>query len=115
MTEEDTKDLTDSEKLNLILAELADLRDWRAKVDAFIEDRSRDTRPLWEVIHAQTEKLLEQNKQIVETLHQVESKLELLTDDVMNVRAAQRILAGRVSALEQKQHGSQNDLTERTT
>lgn len=102
MTEENTKDLTDSEKLNLILAELADLRQWRAKVDAFIDDRSRDTRPLWEIIHAQTEKLLEQNALIVETLRHVETKLNVLTVDVMDIRTVQQVMGGRLSALEQR-------------
>jgi len=102
MAEENTKDLTDSEKLNLILAELADLKEWRAKVDAFIDDRSRDTRPLWEIIHAQTEKLIEQNALIVETLRHVETKLNVLTIDVMDIRTVQQVMGARLSALEQR-------------
>ncbi|MBL8192071.1 MAG: hypothetical protein JNK38_28935 [Acidobacteria bacterium] len=64
--EEITKDLTDSEKLNLILAELADMKIWRTKVDAFIEDRSRDTQPMLGKIH----------KEIADTRHEMRERFE---------------------------------------
>ena len=64
--EEITKDLTDSEKLNLILAELADMKIWRTKVDAFIEDRSRDTQPMLGKIH----------KEIADTRYEMREKFE---------------------------------------
>jgi uncharacterized coiled-coil DUF342 family protein len=63
MNGEETKDLTEplveepaakgsvDDKLNLILAELADMRTWRAKVDAFMEDRSRDTQPMLDRVY----------------------------------------------------------------
>ena len=123
MNEENTKDLTQDEKLDLILAEVRDLKvrvtavetrqaaleDRQAAFEAKVGDRLLDTRPLWEVINARTEMLVEQvgeikeqNAQMVETLRQIDSKLEVLTHDVLDVRAAQRILASRVYALEQR-------------
>ncbi len=130
MSEENTKDLTQDEKLDLILAEVRDLKvrvtavegrltavenrqaaleDRQATFEAKVGDRLLDTRPLWEVISARTEMIVEQvtrieeqNAQMAETLRQIDSKLEVLTHDVLDVRAAQRILASRVYALEQR-------------
>lgn len=123
MNEENTANLTQDEKLDLILAEVRDLKvrvtavegrqaaleDRQASFEAKVGDRLLDTRPLWEVINARTEMLVEQvaeikaqNAQMIETLRQIESKLEVLTHDVLDVRAAQRILASRVYALEQR-------------
>jgi len=123
MNEENTADLTQDEKLDLLLAEVrevkvrviavedrqAALEDRQASFEAKVGDRLLDTRPLWEVINARTEMIVEQvtrieeqNAQMIETLRQIESKLEVLTHDVLDVRAAQRILASRVHALEQR-------------
>lgn len=109
MTEENTKDLTDSEKLNLILAdlasvksELADLREWRAKVDAFIDDRSRDTHPKLDLIIKELSDAREEIRDIVTRLDRIESRFETLAMDVVDVRSAQRRLGDRVSLLEQR-------------
>ena len=130
MNEENTADLTQDEKLDLILAEVRDLKvrvtavegrltavedrqvaleARQAAFEATVGDRLLDTRPLWEVISARTEMIVErvtriegQNSQMAETLRQIDSKLEVLTHDVLDVRAAQRILASRVYALEQR-------------
>jgi uncharacterized protein YaaR (DUF327 family) len=130
MNEENTKDLTQDEKLDLILAEIrvmkADIRGLDVRLtslEAKVADRLLDTRPLWEVISARTEMIVErvarieeqnarieervarieeQNERMVETLRQIDSKLEVMTHDVLDVRAAQRILASRVYALEQR-------------
>ncbi len=144
MNEENTADLTQDEKLDLILAEVRDLKvrvtavegrlaavedrqaaleDRQASFEAKVGDRLLDTRPLWEVISARTEMIVErvaqieeqnarieervarieeQNERTVEMLRQIDSKLEVMTHDVLDVRAAQRILASRVYALEQR-------------
>ncbi|MGH9838041.1 MAG: hypothetical protein ACREEM_04580 [Blastocatellia bacterium] len=104
MTEDITKDLTDSEKLNLILAELADLREWRAKVDAFMEERSRDTRPLLDLIHKEIAdtriELREGQARLEDQLEHVKTKLDLMVVDIADVRTVQHRLGVRVSALE---------------
>ncbi len=51
MSEENTKDLTVDEKLDLLLAEMANVQMQLAKLEAFAEDRSRDTRPMLDKIH----------------------------------------------------------------
>jgi len=45
IADEITKDLSDSEKLNLILATLAAMDVRMVKVEAFVEDRSRPVQP----------------------------------------------------------------------
>lgn len=130
MNKENTADLTQDEKLDLILAEIrvmkSDIRGLDVRLtslEAKVEDRLLDTRPLWEVINARTEMIVErvtrieeqnarieervarieeQNERTIEALRQIDSKLEVMTHDVLDVRAAQRILASRVYALEQR-------------
>ena len=46
----DTADLTMNEKLDRILSELADLKNWRTRVDALLEDRALETRPKLDLI-----------------------------------------------------------------
>ena len=101
-TKDLTKDLTDSEKLNLILAELgnikselADLRVWRAKVDAFIEDRSHETRPILELIYKEIADLRQDVKDL-----KVEMKLQ--HQDLWGQRKELVTLDERISALEQR-------------
>jgi hypothetical protein len=76
--EENTKDFSDSEKLNLILAELADMKAWRVKVDAFIEDRSRDTQPMLGKIHKE---IADTRHEMRETFEQVKTELNSVSQD----------------------------------
>lgn len=113
MNEENTRDLTDSEKLNLILAELADLRGWRVKVDAFIEDRSRDTKPILNQIHKE---IADTRLEMRERFEQVEERLtrtsedakgshrlaRLLHEDLLRMRANHEELRERVTELERR-------------
>ncbi len=106
MTDENTKDLTSDEKLDLILAELADLREWRAKVDAFIEDRLPDTRPLHErtvkeMIETR-ELLLERSASIEREVKTTRREIGLLREDIRNEQLERVELAERVSAIEQR-------------
>ena len=100
MSDIDTKNLSDSEKLNMILAELADLKTWRAKVDAFIEDRSRDTRPKLDLIHSIVDELNEDMKIVKSDVREMKRRLETLAIDVLDVRGQQKDLDRRVSLLE---------------
>jgi hypothetical protein len=106
MTDENTKDLTTDEKLDLILAELADLREWRVKVDSFIEDHLPDTRPLHErtvkeMIETR-ELLLERSAAIEREVKTARREIGLLREDIRNERMERVELAERVSAIEQR-------------
>ncbi len=91
-----TKDLTDSEKLNLILAdlanvksELADMKVWRTKVDEFIEDRSRDTQPLLGKIHKEIAdtrfEMREKFDQVGTHFNKMEEQLAVVSEDAKKV------------------------------
>jgi hypothetical protein len=114
MTEDlNTKDLNDSEKLNLILAELASLRQWRMRADTFIEDRSRDTSPMLERIHKE---IADTRFEMNEHFQQVEGRLDVLEKaarltnhkidelalNIFETRVVQRELGHRVDALESR-------------
>ncbi len=47
MNGENTKDLTENEKLDLILAEITDVKARLSTLEALAEDRARETRPLF--------------------------------------------------------------------
>lgn len=87
--EEITKDLTDSEKLNLILAEFADFKIWRTKVDAFIEDRSRDTQPMLGKIHKEIAdtrfEMREKFEQVDARFNKMEEQLTVVSEDAKKV------------------------------
>src|SRR5262249_38405806 len=102
MTDDPPKDLTDSEKLNRILAELADLKSWRAKVDASQEDRTKETRPKLDLIIKELFDAREEIKGVVTRLDSSESRLKTMALDVVAVRAAQRRMSERVSDLERR-------------
>lgn len=76
MTEDITKDLTDSEKLNLILARLAALED----------DRARDTRPLLGEIRKEMQQGF---ARIEDRLSRIERNFGVLTRDMIDLRARQ--------------------------
>ncbi len=83
--EETTKNLTMDEKLDLVLSELADLRVWRTKVDAFMEERSRDTKPMLGQIHkdiADTRiEMRERFEKVDERFSELEKPMALVRED----------------------------------
>lgn len=80
--EEKTKDLTDSEKLNLILADLADLKGRVIKLESFAEDRSRDTQPMLGKIHKE---IADTRFEMRETFEQVKAELSSVSQDAKKV------------------------------
>jgi hypothetical protein len=109
MSNENTKDLSADEALkqilsrqDLILAELADLRLWRegvdarlVKIEAFVDDRLRDTQPLLGKIH----------KEVADTradIGDIKRELRLLREDLWNERKERIEIAERVSQLEMR-------------
>lgn len=96
MTEEITKDLSDSEKLNLILSRLTtietEVRDVKTRLTALEEDRARDTKPLLGEIRKEMQEGFARVEARLATLAQ-ESKttrreVGLLREDIRNERFA---------------------------
>jgi len=94
MNKENTKDLTVDEKLDMVLAELAFLKaDFGArlaKVEAFVEDRSRDTRPMLDKLYKEVADTRIEVGEVKSHLKRLERKRDVLNEDVMEVRIAQR-------------------------
>ncbi len=90
MNEDATKKLTADEKLDLILSEIGQMKmsiqslDVRhAALEERVEERLKDTRPIWQAIHAQTEKLVQQYAQLDERLGRVEEQnVQLIQQNV---------------------------------
>lgn len=102
MTDEnaDTADLTTNEKLDRILAELADLKTWRGQVDAQSADRAKETRPKLDLLIAEMAAQRDDTQAVLQRLDRIEARLETLASDVLDVRGAQRRLGDRVDVIE---------------
>lgn len=81
--EEITKNLTMDEKLDLVLIELADVKARVLKLEAFAEERSRDTKPMLGQIHkdiADTRlEMRERFEQVDQRFDKADEKLEVAT------------------------------------
>lgn len=86
--EEITKDLTDSEKLNLILADLADLKGRVIKLESFAEDRSRDTQPMLGKIHKE---IADTRFEMRETFEQVKAEIASVSQDSKKIARLVRV------------------------
>jgi len=104
MSEEKTKDLTTNEKLDLILAELtfmkSDFGARLARLEAFAEDKSRDTRPMLDRIHKEVADTRAEMVEVRSELMRLNRKWEVLNDDVMEVRVFNRDLNRRLDKIE---------------
>jgi hypothetical protein len=103
MTDDNTTDLTDSEKLNLILEHLAQLE---ARTEAQAEDGANVTRPLFERAIAE---MVQTREVVIERLERVEKeirlfgrKMDIFNEELLGLRHGHRELEERVSALEQR-------------
>lgn len=128
MSEDITRKLTADEKLDQLLSEMTGLKSEMAEMketanrtelrltslETKAEERLHETRPMWQAIHAQTEKLVEQQarmekrqeEQHAETqqaLRQINHQLEELAVDQLRVKGSQRELTKRVAFLEDPQ------------
>ncbi len=142
MSEDITRKLTADEKLDQLLSEMtglksemtelksemAEMKSEMAEIkgtanrtesrltslETKVDERLHDTRPMWQAIHAQTEKLVEQQarmekrqeEQHAETqqaLRQINHQLEELAVDQLRVKGSQRELTKRVAFLEDPQ------------
>ena len=93
MSEDETKQLTDRQLLELILARLQ-------KVEAFVDDRSRDTRPLLDRLHKKTAELLLDVRDVKHRLDNIETILRGVAFDGIETRDRIRELDRRITDLE---------------
>jgi ABC-type transporter Mla subunit MlaD len=94
MTDEtaNTADLTMDEKLDRILQRLDAL-------EARADDRARETRPLLDHL---IQEMVTTRETLMEELRRIKKQLEVMTPDVMQVRADQRRLEDRMDVAERR-------------
>lgn len=100
MTEEITKNLTADEKLDLILSRLDGIETRLAKVEVFVEDRSRDTRPMLDRIHKDLADTRVELAEMRADVGDVKREIRLLREDMWNERKERVELAERVGRLD---------------
>lgn len=121
MTDDITKSLTDSEKLDFLINAVSDIRlrqvaleERQSTLEQLVRDRLYDTRPLWQAVLQQLEQInarLDGQQQVIEQikahqkrhdemLTQMLQRLAVLNDDVLVVRGGHRELRERVAILE---------------
>lgn len=87
--EEITKDLTDSEKLNWLIAEFSDMKSRIIKLEAFSEERSRDTQPMLGKIHKEIAdnrlEMREKFEQVDARFNKMEVQLTVVSEDAKKV------------------------------
>jgi hypothetical protein len=103
-TAELTKDMSDSEKLAFIVAELIANREWQAdmsarmtKVETFVEERSRETRPILELI-------LKEVSDLSQSVKEIRTDLKLLREEMWKEKRERAELEARVTTLESRPH-----------
>ncbi len=75
-------------------------------LENLVEERLQDTRPMWQGVQTQITQMGEEMKAMHEEMQQgfrfLNKKFELVHEDVMNVRADQRLLESDVEDLKKK-------------
>lgn len=108
--EENTKELTVDEKLDLMLVEMRRTNDRLSAVEARqmaleekVEDRLKDTRPMWQAIHAKTDLLIEQMALVKADVADLKGEVADLKEGLARVEARQ-------NAFEEKMEEKMDDL-----
>ena len=103
-TAELTKDMSDSEKLAFLIEEAIANREWRAemsarlaKVEAFAEDRSRETRPIME-------RILKEIADLGQSVKEIRADIRILRDEDWRKKRELTELDDRVTTLESRPH-----------
>ncbi|HEU0179466.1 MAG TPA: hypothetical protein VFV58_34980 [Blastocatellia bacterium] len=105
MTEDSTKDLTDSEKLSLILTKLSDVETRLAKLEAQAENRSRETRPKLDLIVkevADVSELKEEQSRMEKELRSMNRKFDVFSKDMPAMKADLRDFDEPLTELERR-------------
>jgi hypothetical protein len=97
-----TQDLTAVEMLRLVLADVRDIKARVGALEAIVEDRLKDTRPIWQTINQRTERIEEGQKDAAARLDRIERQLRVMTQDVMAVRTDQQRIEDRMDKLERR-------------
>lgn len=103
-----TSDLTAAEMLRLVLADVREMKNKLGALDSIesrlaaleslVDDRFKDTRPIWQAINERTERMDARLDRIDETM-------QMLAGRELELATMQARLASRVTALERANEG----------
>jgi hypothetical protein len=103
-TQELTKELSDSEKLAFLVEEAIANRTWQSemrtrleKVEAFVDERSRETRPMLELI-------VKEVADLGQSVKEIRTDLKLLRQEMWHEKRERADLEERVTTLEARNH-----------
>lgn len=103
-TQELTKELSDSEKLAFLVEEAIANRAWQAemrsrleRVETFVDERSRETRPILELI-------VKEVAELGQSVKEIRTDLKLLRQEMWHEKRERADLEERVTTLEARTH-----------
>jgi len=103
-TKELSKDMSDSEKLAFLIEEAIANREWRteistrlAKVETFVEDRSRETRPIME-------RILKEIADLGQSVKEIRADIRILRDEDWRKKRELADFDDRITARESRPH-----------
>lgn len=103
-TQELTKELSDGEKLAFLVEEAIANRAWQAemrsrmeRVETFVDERSRETRPILELI-------VKEVAELGQSVKEIRTDLKLLRQEMWHEKRERADLEERVTTLEARTH-----------
>jgi chromosome segregation ATPase len=117
-TAELNKEMSDSDKLAFLVKEAIANREWQmevrawqadasarlAKVEAFVEERSRETRPMLELIVKEVADLNQSVREIRADIREIRADIRILRTEDWKWKREFLALSDRVGALEDRAH-----------
>lgn len=105
-TQELTAELSDSEKLDLVLRAVTLLDTRVAKIEAFVAGRKYDTNPKLDLIYKEVADTRAEFRaelgEVKSRVIRIERKLDVLAQDNLDIRASQKEIEKRMDRLDQQ-------------
>lgn len=102
MSEDNTKDLTPAEMLNLILNRLANIEGRISALESAAEDRARETRPKLDLIIKELTDLREEMGEVKKELRLMNRKFEVFNAEMLEMKTTIRDLDARLVEIERR-------------
>jgi hypothetical protein len=102
MSEDNTKDLTPAETLNLILNRLAGIEGGISAVESAAEDRAKETRPKLDLIIKELAGLREEIGEVKKELRLMNRKFEVFNAEMLEMKITIRDFDARLVEIERK-------------
>lgn len=111
MSEDPTKDLTAVEMLRLLLANVRDMKARLTALETCVEDRFKDTRPIWEAINKRTEIIEAQATETNAWLNDLAERMERVEGTLIDMKEQ----IGRLAVRDLERDAVQSRLASRVT